>query len=69
MDNKKLSQLYFMFCERMHVETTNLYESLHDYAGDALEREDLVRHLCSNFTLRMRAEIDGIKSSCKEFNE
>jgi hypothetical protein len=69
MDNKKLSQLYFMFCERMHVETTNLYESLHDYAGDAVEREDLVRHLCSNFTLRMRSEIDGIKSSCKEFNE
>lgn len=69
MDNTKLSQLYFLFCDRIQQETTILYESLHDYAGDAVEREDLVRHLCSNFTLKMRAELDGIKSACKEFNE
>jgi hypothetical protein len=69
MDNKTLSQFYFSTTYRIQQETTILYEALHDYAGNAIEKEDLVRHLCSNFTLKVKAELDGIKASCKEFNE
>jgi hypothetical protein len=69
MDNKKLSQMYFLSCDRIQQEATILYEALHDYAGNAIEKEDLVRHLCSNFTLKVKAELDGVKASCKELNE
>jgi hypothetical protein len=69
MDNKTLSQFYFSTTYRIQQEATILYEALHDYAGNAVEKDDFVRHLCSNFTLKVRAELEGIKASCKEFNE
>lgn len=69
MDNKTLSQFYFSTTYRIQQETTILYEALHGHSGTAIEREDLVRHLCSNFTIKVKSELDGIKAACKEFNE
>ena len=50
----------------IHKETTELYEALHTNGGEPIDREDYVRHLCSQYLLKVRSELDMIKSARRE---
>ena len=58
-----------MSADRIHEETTELYEALHIAGGDPVYDVDDVRKLCTKYISRVRHELDLIKSAVREFGE
>ena len=66
MTQEQLSESYCKATLMIHKETTELYEALHTSSGKPIDREDHVRHLCSQYLLKVRSELDMIKSARRE---
>lgn len=66
MTKEQLSESYCKATLMIHKETTELYEALHTPSGEPIDREDHVRHLCSQYLLKVRSELDMIKSARRE---
>lgn len=66
MTKEQLSKSYCIATLMIHKETTELYEALHTNSGEPIDKEDYVRHLCSQYLLRVRSELDMIKSARRE---
>jgi hypothetical protein len=67
MKNSKVSETYFIACERIHSAADMLYESLHEDDGEALtELEDVLIQIKS-FRDWVNIEIDLVREICKEY--
>tara|TARA_R110000787_G_scaffold2583_4_gene10156 strand:+ start:3256 stop:3486 length:231 start_codon:yes stop_codon:yes gene_type:complete len=67
MKNSKVSETYFIACERIHNAADMLYESLHEDDGEALtELEDVLIQIKS-FRDWVNIEIDLVREICKEY--
>lgn len=66
MTKEQLSESYCKATLMIQKETTELYEALHTNGGEPIDREDYVRHLCSQYLLKVRSELDMIKSARRE---
>ena len=69
MTTEELSKSYFVATDIIHKETTALYEDLHTIGGQPIADEERIRNLCSQYLLKVRAELDMIKSARKEYEE
>jgi len=69
MTTEELSKSYFIATDIIHRETTALYEELHTIGGNPIADEELIRNLCSQYLLKVRAELDMVKSARKEYGE
>jgi hypothetical protein len=69
MTTEELSICYFIATDIIHRETTALYEELHTIGGNPIADEELIRNLCSQYLLKVRAELDMVKSARKEYGE
>ena len=69
MKNSKVSETYFIACERIHNAADMLYESLHEDDGEALtELEDVLIQIKS-FRDWVNIEIDLVREICKEYEK
>tara|TARA_R100000734_G_scaffold19083_2_gene17938 strand:- start:3616 stop:3837 length:222 start_codon:yes stop_codon:yes gene_type:complete len=67
MNNSKVSETYFIACERIHDAADMLYESLHDDEGNAVTEFNEVLNKIKDFRDWVNIEIDLVREACKEY--
>ena len=67
MDTKSLSQTYFLATSRMHNAATNLYESLHDEAGNPRTDAERLHNTKRKFKRDIDMEFDMVRSALLEY--
>ena len=67
MDIKLLSQTYFLATSRMHNAATNLYESLHDEAGNPRTDAERLHNTIRKFKKDIDMEFDMVRSALLEY--
>jgi hypothetical protein len=67
MDTKSLSQTYFLATSRMHNAATNLYESLHDEAGNPRTDAERLHNTIRKFKRDIDMEFDLVRSALLEY--
>lgn len=69
MERYKLSQYYFLACDRVHEAIDTLYESLHDADGQPLCDPDSVIDSVIHARRTISEELDLVKSIVKEYED
>jgi len=69
MERSKLSQYYYLACDRVHEAVDSLYESLHDVDGTPLCDPDSVIDSVIHTRRIISEELDLVKSIVKEYEE
>jgi hypothetical protein len=69
MERSKLSQYYYLACDRVHEAVDSLYESLHDVDGIPLCDPDSVIDSVIHTRRIISEELDLVKSIVKEYEE
>tara|TARA_Y100001938_G_C7993044_1_gene380516 strand:+ start:552 stop:773 length:222 start_codon:yes stop_codon:yes gene_type:complete len=67
MNNNKVSETYFIACERIHDAADMLYESLHNDDGNAVTEFNEVLNKIKDFRDWVNIEIDLVREACKEY--
>jgi len=67
MNNNKVSETYFIACERIHEAADMLYESLHNDDGNAVTEFNEVLNKIKDFRDWVNIEIDLVREACKEY--
>ena len=67
MKNSKVSETYFIACERIHDAADMLYESLHNNDGNAVTEFNEVLNKIKDFRDWVNIEIDLVREACKEY--
>jgi hypothetical protein len=68
MKLRKLSELYSFSTQEIQRLTTELYESLHDDAGNPISSSEEVSELVKDFRMRVNIEVATVKDACLEYN-
>jgi hypothetical protein len=68
MKLRKLSELYSFSTQEIQRLTTELYESLHDDAGNPISSAEEVSELVKDFRMRVNIEVATVKDACLEYN-
>ena len=66
MNKNKVSETYFIACERIHDAADMLYESLHNDDGNAVTEFNEVLNKIKDFRDWVNIEIDLVREACKE---
>tara|TARA_R100000388_G_C7088450_1_gene86584 strand:+ start:192 stop:413 length:222 start_codon:yes stop_codon:yes gene_type:complete len=67
MNKNKVSETYFIACERIHDAADMLYESLHNDDGNAVTEFNEVLNKIKDFRDWVNIEIDLVREACKEY--
>ena len=67
MNKNKVSETYFIACERIHDAADMLYESLHNNDGNAVTEFNEVLNKIKDFRDWVNIEIDLVREACKEY--
>ena len=67
MKLRKLSELYSFSTQEIQRLTTELYESLHDYAGKPIPSTEEVAELLKDFRMKDNIEVATSKDACLEY--
>ena len=67
MNKNKVSETYFIACERIHDAADMLYESLHNDDGNAVTEFNEVLNKIKDFRDWVNIEIDLVREVCKEY--
>ena len=68
MNKNKVSETYFIACERIHDAADMLYESLHEEErGEAITEFNEVLNKIKDFRDWVNIEIDLVREACKEY--
>ena len=67
MNKNKVSETYFIACERIHDAADMLYESLHNDDGNAVTDFNEVLNKIKDFRDWVNIEIDLVREACKEY--
>ena len=67
METSKLSEYFFLACDRIHQVIDDLYESLHDEDGEALLKAEEVEQAMEGIKSAIYQELDLIKSVVDEY--
>jgi len=69
MKTSRLSQLFFIACDRIHQAVDDLYEAIHDESGAPIKTGDDVEEALSELKTSVYQELDLIKTAVDEFHE
>ena len=69
MERYKLSEYYNLACLKVHTLVDEMYEALHDDAGEPLHEYDDVMDRVLSIRKSMFEELDIIKTIAREYNE
>ena len=67
MNKNKVSETYFIACERIHDAADMLYESLHNDDGNAVTEFNEILNKIKDFRDWVNIEIDLVREACKEY--
>ena len=67
MNKNKVSETYFIACERIHDAADMLYESLHNDDGNAVTEFNEILNKIKDFRDWVIIEIDLVREACKEY--
>ena len=67
METSKLSEYFFLACDRIHQVIDDLYESLHDEDGESLLKAEEVEQAMEGIKSAIYQELDLIKSVVDEY--
>jgi hypothetical protein len=69
MKTSRLSQLFFIACDRIHQAVDDLYESIHNEAGEPIRDTDFIEEALTELKTAVYHELDLIKSAVDEHSE
>ncbi len=69
MNPSRLSQLYFIACDRIHQVVDDLYEAIHTEAGVALKNKESVDSAVNEVKTAIYQELDLIKTAADEHED
>ncbi len=67
METSKLSQYFYLACDRIHQVIDDLFESLHDENGEPLLKSEEVEQAMEGIKSAIYQELDLIKSVVDEY--
>ena len=67
MKTSKVSEYFYIACDRIHQVIDELYESLHDEEGNALLSSDQIEESMEGVKNAVYQELDLIKSIVEEY--
>jgi len=67
METSKLSEYFFLACDRIHQVIDDLFESLHDEKGQPLLKSEEVEQAMEGIKSAIYQELDLIKSVVDEY--
>ena len=67
METSKLSDYFFLACDRIHQVIDDLYESLHDEEGQPLLKSEDLEQAMEGIKSAIYQELDLIKSVVDEY--
>jgi hypothetical protein len=66
MKTSRLSQLFFIACDRIHQAVDDLYESIHDEVGEPVRDAESIEEALAELKTAVYHELDLIKSAVDE---
>jgi hypothetical protein len=69
METSKLSELYFIACNRFHEVIDDLYEALHEETGVPIRELEGVEEAMEGVRAAVYQELDLIKSAVSEYED
>jgi hypothetical protein len=69
MKRSRLSQLFFIACDRIHQAVDDLYESIHDETGSPVRDSESIEEALAELKTAVYHELDLIKSAVDEHTE
>jgi len=69
MEISKLSELYFIACNRVHEVIDDLYEALHEETGVPIRELECVEEAMEGVRAAIYQELDLIKSAVSEYED
>ena len=69
MKTSRLSQLFFIACDRIHQAVDDLYESIHNDAGEPIRDTESIEEALAELKTAVYHELDLIKSAVDEHVE
>jgi len=69
MNEAKLSEMYSLATQRIHAIITEMYENLHDEAGNPKVSEGAIILEISRVSKTIKEELSLIKSAQKEYDD
>tara|TARA_R100001591_G_scaffold67123_1_gene76312 strand:+ start:568 stop:780 length:213 start_codon:yes stop_codon:yes gene_type:complete len=69
MKTSRLSQLFFIACDRIHQAVDDLYEVIHDDAGAPIKDKESIEEALASLKTAVYHELDLIKSAVDEHGE
>ena len=69
METSKLSELYFIACNRVHEVIDDLYEALHEETGVPIRELEGVEEAMDGVRAAIYQELDLIKSAVNEYED
>ena len=69
METSKLSELYFIDCNRVHEVIDDLYEALHEETGVPIRELEGVEEAMEGVRAAVYQELDLIKSAVSEYED
>jgi|TARA_R100000081_G_C4660079_1_gene87152 hypothetical protein len=69
MKTSRLSQLFFIACDRIHQAVDDLYEVIHNETGEPVRDKDDIEEAIADLKTAMYHELDLIKSAVDEFQD
>lgn len=69
MKRSRLSQLFFIACDRIHQAVDDLYECIHDETGSPIHDSESIEEALAELKTAVYHELDLIKSAVDEHTE
>lgn len=69
MKTSRLSQLFFIACDRIHQAVDDLYESIHSESGEPIRDLESIEDALTELKTAVYHELDLIKSAVDEHGD
>lgn len=69
MKTSRLSQLFFIACDRIHQAVDDLYEMIHSESGEPVRDRESIESALTDLKTAVYQELDLIKTAVDEFND